>query len=84
MAIPEHHKENFKTLTRAFEAGRAAIMECTRKSDGKVVALLCAVGTDEEGLYAFTPLAEMMDGNPFELYEPPLPTKGGGAPTGEG
>lgn len=75
MALPEHHKANFETLTLAFERGHAAIMECTRRSDGKVVALLCAVGLGEEGLHTFTPLAEMVGGNPFEMYDPPPSTE---------
>ena len=75
MAIPESHRKNVNTLTRAANDGRLAAVECRRKSDGKIVTMICAVGNDD-GAFTITPFAEMVDGNPFELYEPPSPEGG--------
>lgn len=75
MPLNKHHKTNLETLERAFESGDVCLMECRRKSDQEIVAMLCAVGY-EDGEYIMTPFAEMVNGNPFEMYEPPAP--GGG------
>lgn len=73
MAIAPGFKTNMETLATAFEHGDNALVECTRKSDGKTVVLLCAIGFDGVE-YQITPFAEMIDGNPFELYNPPEET----------
>lgn len=65
------YKSNFETLSRAIRSNDAALVECTRKSDGATVVMLCAVAFDGQE-YQITPFAEMCDGNPFEDYEPPL------------
>lgn len=69
--------ENLKTLYRAAEAQALAVVECWRRSDGKVVHMLCAIGMEGED-FAVTPFAVMLDGNgnPFELYDPPNPAGG--------
>lgn len=73
--ICRQHARNLDTLKRVFSDGAAALVECQRKSDGAVVAMLCAVGYDGKE-YQITPFAEMVNGNPFEMYAPPNP-KGG-------
>ena len=66
-------KANFETLLRAAENGALAIVSAIRKSDGKNVALVCAMGYDVEAkLFLPSPLAVMVEGNPFELFEDPL------------
>jgi hypothetical protein len=75
MVLPKHHATNLETLREAFKQNAVCVMECRRKSDGATVALLCAVGWDGKE-YAFSPFAEMVNGNPFDLYDPPVP--GGG------
>jgi len=75
MALPKHHEANLKTIYKAADARRLAVVECRRRADGKVVALLVAVGDDGKE-YGFTPFAEMMDCNPFEAYDPPNPDGG--------
>lgn len=75
MALAPHHGQNLDTLKQAFRNNDVAILEYQRKSDLKTVALLVAVGSDN-GDYTFTPFAEMIDGNPFELYNPPNPNGG--------
>lgn len=61
---------NFKTLSKAFAAGDVALLDVRRRSDGKSVAAIVAVGRDGED-YTFTPFATMVEGNPFELFDPP-------------
>ncbi len=66
---------NFETLRSAFEKGHDALVEVKRRSDGAEVAALSAVGRDAEE-FTLTPFAIMVEGNPFDLFSPPLP--GGG------
>lgn len=74
MALAKHHN-NFATLRRAWEGNNVALMECRRRSDGADVALICAVGREGDD-YVFTPLAEMVNGNPYDMYDPPTPDGG--------
>jgi len=73
--IPEYIISNFETLQQADDAGHLAVVESHRIADGQVVYLLCAIAPpaedDDDGTYNITPFAEMIDGNPYELYEPP-------------
>lgn len=72
MAIPKGHRKNLQTIIRAAEAGHLALMECTRKTDGQQVYVLCAVGKDGDD-YVFSPFAEMFTGDsPYDQWEPPL------------
>lgn len=73
--IPPHDQQNFDELSRAFGAGDVALMEVLRVADQTVVAAICAV-SNVNGEYGFTPFAVMVEGNPFDLFDPPLP--GGG------
>jgi len=66
---------NFATLTRAFEAGHVALLDVRRTADKRVVAAVCAVNLIEDE-FAFTPFALMVEGNPFDLLEPPDPDGG--------
>jgi len=70
MAILEGYKVNLETILRAGENGDLCIMEYTERETGETAFLLCAAGWDGEG-YEITPLARMIDGNPFELFTPP-------------
>lgn len=77
--IGESHKANLDTIMRAAEDQDLALVECQRVSDGKVVVMLAAISEPydpETGEYAITPFAEMVDGDPFELYRPPNPDGG--------
>ena len=73
--ISESHTHNLETLREAFDRGDVALVECQRVSDGETVVMLCAVGFDD-GEYTMTPFAEMVNGNPFEMYRPPDPDGG--------
>ena len=76
MTACKDHAANLETLRRVFADGAAALMECKRKDNGMVVAMLCAVYKDEEGRFNFVPFAEMVSGNPYEDYFPPNPDGG--------
>jgi hypothetical protein len=78
--ISDAHRSNLETLQRAFDNGDAALVECQRVADGETVVTLCAVGRDGEE-YVITPFAEMVGGNPFDLYRPPNPDGGFGGAT---
>lgn len=64
------HRKNFDTLKRAFANGHVALLECTFKTTGEAVAVICAMERrdDEIGL---VPFALMMNGNPYEILVPP-------------
>lgn len=77
LPIPDTIKANFTTLSKAMDATDVCVMSAVRKADRKPVWLICAVNynSDEKGQeYEFVPLAEMIDGNPYELYDPPTMT----------
>jgi len=67
--------QNFATLLLAASRGHLALLEVRRRSDQKAVAAVCAVGLDGAD-YLFTPLALMVEVNPFEAFDPPDPEGG--------
>lgn len=71
MAIPDYARKNFQTLLRAAEAGHLALMECRDAGTGEVRYVICAV-TQDIGEYLMTPFGHLADGNPFEMYVPPM------------
>lgn len=65
-------KRNFETLCKAFKDGQVALLDVRRKSDGaKVAAVVSVVYNHKTRDYSFTPFAIMVEGNPFELFDPP-------------
>jgi hypothetical protein len=84
--IPKYMKTNYETVLAAAENGHLALLESHRVSDGERVFLLCGVSppTEEDETYSITPFAEMIDGNPFELYEPPFSEDGDTPEIGNG
>lgn len=76
MALRRGDRANFNTLVKASDDGQLALMEMRRRSDGAVVAGICAVYVDEDNNYNFVPLATMVEGNPYELFDPPNPEGG--------
>lgn len=75
MSIPDPTRANFNTLLRAAESGDLALMECTDATTGEPRYVICAVGFDR-GQYLFTPFGHMADGNPYDAYVPPEPSRG--------
>lgn len=76
MALPTGHKATFETLQAAFGNGDVALMECQLASTGEPVAVLCAANRQEDGAVEFVPLATLLNGNPYELLNPPNPEGG--------
>jgi len=70
MKIAEHNRANFETLLKAFENGDIALLDVEDKATGESKAAIVAIGKDGED-FTFTPLAIMIEGNPFELFNPP-------------
>lgn len=66
------HKRNFETLTKAFKDNATCLMECTVRSTGEKVAVICTVVFDGKE-YQFTPFAQFYNGNPYEILDPPKP-----------
>lgn len=69
--IMKGEKTNFNTLCRAVKAGDIAVAVCTRKTDMAEKLVLCAVNREANGDMALVPMAELIDGNAYELYAPP-------------
>ena len=72
MALTDGEKTNYQTLMDAFNNNDVAMVETTRKDTGARAILLCAMGWDtktEE--YTMSPFAEMIPGDPLEIYEEP-------------
>lgn len=74
MSIPDHARSNFDTLLRAASDGNLALMECADAVSGARRYVLCAVGRDGED-YVFTPFGHLADGNPYDAYLRPDPSK---------
>jgi len=69
--LTESSKHNFQTLRLAVEYEDVALMSAIRKSDGRPVALICAMNREADGQVLPVPIAEMINGNPYELYFDP-------------
>jgi hypothetical protein len=65
---------NYETLKRACLNQDLALVNAVRKSDDAVVALVCAVSRAGED-HHLSPLAVMVEGDPFELFEDPTQKK---------
>ena len=62
---------NFNTLLKAASHGDLALVSAVVAADQKPAALVCAMSTNEDGTITPVPLAVMIKGNPFELFEDP-------------
>lgn len=81
--IPNHHRDNFTTLSRAFDDDAVCLLECREQATGKPAYVICAVLCDGEN-YDLTPIARLFDDNPYDLLTPPCesdePLTDGGRP----
>lgn len=64
-------KFNFNTLLKAASHGDLALVSALRAVGKTPAALICAMSTNEDGTIMPVPLAEMIQGNPFELFDDP-------------
>jgi hypothetical protein len=74
--LGEGYRKNFDTLETACHRGDLALVSAVRKADNADVALVCAMSCyeDEETqelVHRPVPLAEMINGNPYEMYHDP-------------
>lgn len=69
--IMKGEKTNFNTLCRAVKAGDIAVAVCTRKTDMAEKLVVCAVNRETNDDLSLVPIAELIDGNGYELYDPP-------------
>jgi len=71
LPLTEEHKVNFQTLKLAVEYEDVSLVSAIRKSDGLPVALICAMNHLADGNVVPVPLAEMINGNPYDMYYDP-------------
>lgn len=64
-------EDNLSTIIAAAKNDDLCVMRTTRRNNGKPVTLLCAATRDEDGAVVLVPMAEMFDGNPYVMYDPP-------------
>lgn len=74
--VVKGHATNLETLIRAAREGALCLLEARRRSDGATVALLCACNKEKDGGGSFVPFATMVEGNPFDMFDPPNPEGG--------
>ena len=68
---------NFNTLLQAAKNGDLALVSAIRKKDNSPVALICAINHNSptHSPITLTPIAELIQGNPYQLYQDPTETK---------
>ena len=82
--IPPGHKANLKTIRRAIvgplgpgqrpytaDDDNLGLVQAKVAGKDETHTLLCAF-LEVGGEIVMTPLAQLFDGNPYELYEPPV------------
>lgn len=73
--ICKAHSANLETIIRAAKHGQLALVECRNKATGEIEAVLSAIGFDGSE-YVITPFAALVNGNPYEVWDPPNPEGG--------
>jgi hypothetical protein len=68
MAIQEWIKTNFQTLTNACDDRNLCIVQANKNATGEDVVLICAVNIKHDDTYDLVPIAQMLEGNPFEEF----------------
>lgn len=69
--IPKASLKNYETLILATSNGDVALVSAIRKGDQKRVTLLCAIQSNSDDTFTPVPFAEMIEGDPYKLYEDP-------------
>jgi hypothetical protein len=67
-------KANFDTLLAAVDANRICLMSVVDTTDNQPATLICAVNVEPElnECFSFVPLAQMIDGDPYQRFLPPM------------
>lgn len=79
-ALPPHHRQNFRTLSKAFDNGDVCILDCFEKATRRPVAIICTVHKEGDE-FVMTPFAKMLDPETvFDDYIPPDPNSKGYSP----
>jgi hypothetical protein len=75
MPIPDVIKMNFQTLSKAFENGDIALLECRNSTNGEPAYAICAINIlrepDREPNIEMVPIGLMFDHDPYEILIPP-------------
>ena len=76
--IAEYLRRNFQTMLRAGGQGHLALVDCFDRHEQRKVALCCIIQQDPEAKdgVTITPVARMIDDDPFARYLPPDPDGG--------
>lgn len=69
------HAANLKAILRAAGCGALGLLECQLKATGEKVAVLTAFGREGDEV-TMTPFAVLLNGNPYEMLNPPSPNGG--------
>ena len=69
--LPKYQRDNFEEIRRACKNGHLALVSAIRLRDNHPVALVCAMQINADKSITPVPFAELIDGNPFELYQDP-------------
>lgn len=69
--IAAAHIRNYNTLMRAVAKRDVALVSAFRRSDGKAVALICAMQTNADKSVTPVPFAVMVEGDPFKDFSDP-------------
>lgn len=69
--IEKPHEKNFQTILSAARCGRLASADCYDTVENKPIRMLISVLHDENKNVVITPLAVMVDCDPYERYLPP-------------
>jgi Family of unknown function (DUF6117) len=74
MAIPDPIKTNFHTLSKAFEKGDIALLECRDRNTGEPAYAICAINirrqADREPEIEIVPFGLMFKSDPYEMLIP--------------
>jgi hypothetical protein len=83
--LREGDKANFDMLKQAADNDDLALVSSVRRRDGAQVALVCAMNVDRmSGEVRPVPIATLIEGNPYVIYEDPtLPDPGGSEEDGD-
>ena len=74
--IPDWAKANLTTLLKAADNGHIALLSAIHKDTGETHFLVTAMGWDKDKKeYLPSPLARMIDENPYEAYYDPTKTE---------